>query len=196
MKYIQLYEDFVNESNFYKIARNIKKDPDGRSGSVMDFFKGSNPKDALKKAMELDKMHGVEADSYHNVTITPHSQKDANDYYSANESADYDLKDDSGGGKATLVLKLEPAAWEKVKHLFDDKGRPNHEDVKRIPSENAVWDLYAQEYESGGKKIHKIYGVSGDYTFGNAPTYYQQKLRGNKKAARRVYDYFINKFLK
>jgi hypothetical protein len=43
--------------------------------------------------------------------------------------------------------------------------------------------------------MHKIYGVSGDYTFGNAPTYYQQKLRGNKKAAKEVFDIFVNKFL-
>ena len=113
-----------------------------------------------------------------------------------NESEGYEYKDDSGGGKATKVLKLEPDTWEKVKDLFDDKGRPKSDDIKRIPSDNSVWDLYAQSYESGGKTIHKIYGVSGDYTFGNAPTYYQQKLRGNKKAAVRVFDYFINKYLK
>jgi hypothetical protein len=110
-------------------------------------------------------------------------------------STGFELKDDSGQGKATIVLKLDPTAWEKVKHLFDDAGRPNHEDVKRIPS-GLIWDLYAQAYTQGGKTIHKIYGVSGDYTFGNAPTYYQQKLRGNKKAARMVFDYFVNKFLK
>lgn len=113
-----------------------------------------------------------------------------------NEANDFELKDDSGGGKPTTVLKLKPSAWEKVKHLFDDNGRPKHEDVKRIPSQNSIWDLYAQSYQSGGQTIHKIYGVSGDYTFGNAPTYYQQKLRGNKKAANMVFDYFIKKFLK
>ena len=113
-----------------------------------------------------------------------------------NESAGYTLKDDSGQGKPTMVLKLEPSAWEKVKHLFDDAGRPNSEDVKRIPSQNSIWDLHAQSYQQGGVTIHKIYGVSGDYTFGNAPTFYQQKLRGNKKAAKMVFDYFINKFLK
>lgn len=113
-----------------------------------------------------------------------------------NESKGYEYKDDSGGGKSTKVLKLEPVAWEKVKDLFDDKGRPKSDDIKWIPSDNSVWDLYAQSYEVGSKTIHKIYGVSGDYTFGNAPTYYQQKLRGNKKAAVRVFDYFINKYLK
>jgi hypothetical protein len=113
-----------------------------------------------------------------------------------NESTDFELKDDSGQGKATIVLKLEAAAWEKVKHLFDDAGRPIHEDVKRIPSQNSIWDLYAQTYTQNGRPIRKIYGVSGDYTFGNAPTFYQQKLRGNKKAAKVVFDYFVNKFLK
>ena len=111
-------------------------------------------------------------------------------------NTDFQFKEDSGTGKPTFVLKLEPSAWEKVKHLFDDNGRPNHEDVKRIPSQNTIWDLYAQSYQAGSKTIHKIYGVAGDYTFGNAPTYYQQKLRGNKKAARMVLTYFIDKFLK
>jgi len=116
---------------------------------------------------------------------------------SLNESVGYEYKDDNGGGKATKVLKLQPDAWEKVKDLFDDKGRPKNDEIKRIPSDNSIWDLYAQSYDNaGGKTIYKIYGVSGDYTFGNAPTYYQQKLRGNKKAAVRVFDYFINKFLK
>ena len=108
----------------------------------------------------------------------------------------YEYKDDSGGGKATKVLKLEPSSWEKVKDLFDEEGRPIHDDIKNIPSDKAIWDLYSQEYSIGGKTIHKIYGVSGDYTFGNAPTYYQQKLRGNKKSATKVFDYFINKYLK
>jgi hypothetical protein len=53
-------------------------------------------------------------------------------------STGFELKDDSGQGKATIVLKLDHTAWEKVKHLFDDAGRPNHEDVKRIPSQNSI----------------------------------------------------------
>lgn len=113
-----------------------------------------------------------------------------------NESSDYILKDDSGQGRATIVLKLEPTAWEKVKHLFDDAGRPNHDDVKKIHAQGSTWDLYASPYQQGGVTIHKIYGVSGDYTFGNAPTFYQQKYRGNKKAAKTVFDIFVNKFLK
>lgn len=113
-----------------------------------------------------------------------------------NEANDFELKDDSGGGKPTIVLKLKPSAWEKVKHLFDDAGRPINDEIRRISSQNYIWDLHAQSYQSGGQTIHKIYGVSGDWTFGNAPTYYQQKLRGNKKAAKEVFNIFVNKFLK
>jgi len=112
-----------------------------------------------------------------------------------NEAAGYELKDDSGQGKATIVLKLDSDAWEKVKNLFDDAGRPISNEIKGIKSQGYSWDLYSQSYVQGGKTMHKIYGVSGDYTFGNAPTYYQQKLRGNKKAAKEVFDIFVNKFL-
>jgi len=113
-----------------------------------------------------------------------------------NEAADYELKDDSGQGRPTVVLKLEPSAWDKVKHLFDDAGRPNHPDVKRIPAQGSVWDLYASNYTQDGKVMHKIYGASGDYTFGNAPTFYQQKYRGNKKAAKEILTSFVEKNLK
>jgi hypothetical protein len=68
--------------------------------------------------------------------------------------------------------------------------------VDPIPSQNKVWDLYVQIYSPmSGKPMYKIYGVSGDWTFGNAPTFYQQKLSGNKRAAKYVFDYFIKTFL-
>jgi hypothetical protein len=112
------------------------------------------------------------------------------------ENLNYVYKEDSGGGKPTMVLLLEPDAWEKVKHLFDGEGRPISDEIKKIPMPHWSWNLYAQSYQQGGKTMHKVYGVSGDYTFGNAPTYYQQKLRGNKNAAKIVFDWFIKKYLK
>lgn len=112
-----------------------------------------------------------------------------------NKNQDYSFKDDSGDGKPTMVLKIGPDSWKKIKNLFDDKGRPQSDEIKRIPYQGYIWDLYAQSYISGGKEYHKIYGVSGDYTFGNAPTYYQQKHRGNKKAAKKILSDFIEKYL-
>lgn len=106
------------------------------------------------------------------------------------------FREDSGSGRSTYVLKLDEESWKKVEYLFDEDGRPKDKAIKRIPANNAVWDLYAQKYKTINDKISvKIYGVSGDYTFGNAPTFYQQKLRGNKKAAKEVYTYFIEKYL-
>lgn len=105
------------------------------------------------------------------------------------------FKEDSGQGKSTWVLKVENDGWQKIKHLFDASGRPASELIKRIPFEKYAWDLYSQEYSISGNVVHKIYGVCGDYTFGNAPTFYQQKLRGNKRAAKYVFEHFIKTFL-
>jgi len=108
----------------------------------------------------------------------------------------YILKEDSGQGKSTWVLKIEDDSWQKIKHLFDAAGRPSSDLIKKIPFGNYVWDLYSQEYSiSGDRVMHKIYGVCGDYTFGNAPTFYKQKLRGNKRAAKHVFEHFIKTFL-
>ena len=114
-------------------------------------------------------------------------------------NADYEYKEDSGHGKPTMILRLGPAAWKKVSHLFDDAGRPK-DTLKKIPYNKTVWNLHAsgpynRTTADGTEEAHKIYGVSGDFTFGNAPTFYQQKYRGNKKAAKYIYDWFIKKYL-
>ena len=112
------------------------------------------------------------------------------------ETTDYTYAKDSGGGRATMVLKLDEPAWGKVKHLFDAKGRPTNSAIKQIGVNGYVWTLYAQPVKYADGMKYKIYGVCGDYTFGNAPTFYQQKLRGNIKAAKAVLEPFISKYLK
>jgi hypothetical protein len=108
-----------------------------------------------------------------------------------NENTDYTYKEDSGGGKPTMVLKLEPEAWDNVKTLFDKDGRPVDDEVKNLPiNDKYKWGLYAQPTKySDGITRYKIYGVSGDATFGNAPTYYQ-------KIAKKAFEWFIGKYLK
>jgi hypothetical protein len=114
----------------------------------------------------------------------------------ADDSIQYVFKKDSGGGRPTMVLKLNQSAYDKVSHLFDDKGRPKSSEIQRIKAGNSVWDLYSQKSTSNAGPVYKIYGVSGDWTFGNAPTFYQQKHRGNIKAANTVLKSFIDKYLK
>lgn len=113
------------------------------------------------------------------------------------EDNDFTFKEDSGQGKSTWVLKLGPQSWKKVKRLFDEDGRPKHPSVKKISNQidRYAWDLHAQKYMQGGKEMHKIYGVCGDFTFGNAPTFYNQALRGNKKVAKEILSNFIEKYI-
>lgn len=112
------------------------------------------------------------------------------------DEMDFTFKEDSGGGRSTWVLKLGPKTWKLVKHLFDREGRPNSPEVKRLKGvERGVWDLYAQKYVANGVEMHKIYGVSGTFTFGNAPTFYNQAERGNKKDAKIVLSNFLSKYI-
>ncbi len=110
----------------------------------------------------------------------------------------FDFKEDGGSGKPTAVLVLSQTGWEKVSDMFDNMGRPKSSEIKGISDGgNFKWDLHVQpvKYASGETK-YKIYGVSGNYTFGNAPTFYPRKGAGNKKSAMNVYSTFIDKFLK
>jgi hypothetical protein len=110
----------------------------------------------------------------------------------------FDFKEDGGSGKPTAVLVLSQNGGEKVSDMFDNMGRPKSSEIKGISDGgNFKWDLHVQpvKYASGETK-YKIYGVSGNYTFGNAPTFYPRKGAGNKKSAMNVYSTFIDKFLK
>jgi len=114
-----------------------------------------------------------------------------------NESAnDYTYKEDSGGGKPTYILTLGAESWSKVKDLFDDAGRPINQDIMNYRDANGYkWELHVQTYTTSSGSKYRIYGVCGDFTFGIAPAFYQQKNRGNKKAAKLIFDEFIKKYL-
>jgi aspartate-semialdehyde dehydrogenase len=118
------------------------------------------------------------------------------DKKSLNELIDFTYKADSGQGKPTMVLLLNTTAWDKVKTLFNSDGLPIDDSLKAIRANGYVWTLYAQSYMKSGVEMHKIYGTSGDYTFGNAPRHYQQRYSGNKRVAIIVFNYFIDKYLK
>lgn len=105
---------------------------------------------------------------------------------------DFILKDTTISGKPTTTLRLGPGAWEKVKTFFDNEGRPKSPYTKGIAAAGFKWNLHAGTI--GG--TYRIYGVSGDYTFGNAPAFYPQRFSGNKKAAKIVLNSFVDKFLK
>ena len=197
MKHIKLFEQFINEEDN---SFDINELPQ----SVKDYVKAEYPDDEIVKVeLEEDELEvylsngleiyfDLEGKPVEMEEEEPNEEEESEEEIS--ESLDYTYKEDSGGGRSTFVLKLGPSAWERVKHLFDKEGRPTKE-LTRIPGANSVWNLHAQSYTIGGKEMHKIYGVGGDYTFGNAPTFYQQKHRGNKKAAKEVYDRFIKKYL-
>lgn len=108
------------------------------------------------------------------------------------------LKKTKVGGKITWTLKMDEQAYKKIAKLFDEKGNPK--DRKKMTytgPDNTGWIINSiSATYSDGKKSYAIYGVSGDYTFGQSPTYYQSKLRGNIKAAKMVYDQFIKDHIK
>jgi hypothetical protein len=125
-------------------------------------------------------------------------------------SDNYDYKDDTlnAGGKKTKTLILGEDGWKKVKNLFDSQGNPKSDEIKNIPGVNGTsWDLYAHFYNakvfSGDddnkgtlKNFYRIYGKNEESTFGDYALTYRHSLGGNKQSAVKVFDYFINKYLK
>lgn len=96
-------------------------------------------------------------------------------------------------GKSTFVLDLTQEEFDKIQHLFDDKGKPKDESVKDIKAQGYVWSLHLNRKMQWNKYF--VYGVSGDHTFGRSPDSYPNSARGNKKAAKVVFEYFVKKYL-
>jgi hypothetical protein len=97
----------------------------------------------------------------------------------------------SYGGKPSMNLTLKPEAWAKVKDMFDNEGRPISSEVKKIGASGSAWDIHVKKAGDS----YKVYGVSGDFTFGNSPAFYPSKYRGNIRAAKTVLDKFIKDHL-
>ena len=107
------------------------------------------------------------------------------------------------GSKVTWTLKMSEESYKKISKLFDKYGRPVDRKKLTYNANGSAWTLYSLNYTtftsaSGKEKIKEyvIYGVSGDYKFGQASTYYQARLSGNIKAAKEVYDNFIKDYIK
>jgi hypothetical protein len=223
MKHVKIFEQFVNEDKSKKnrflgilgpsknvFQRKIKKISTKEVDDLIKYTdsNGDHIEKVGKDAWGITKESNKDNQSVwhydhsegilyfenpnHPSVYDTYIRKELNE--SVNEAAnDYTYKEDSGGGKKTWVLNLGPNSWNKVKHLFDEEGRPTQE-LTRIKGGNAVWSLYAQKKPIKNKEVYKIYGVSGDYSFGNAPNK-QQRYSGNKRAAKKVYDWFIEKYL-
>jgi hypothetical protein len=103
----------------------------------------------------------------------------------------------SNVGKPTMILRLTEEGLNKVKHLFDEEGRPIDDSIKSQGFERYSWDLHIDIKPVIINKIpmFDVYGTSADSTFGNSPWFFAKSLRGNIKAARKIYSDFIEKYL-
>lgn len=110
------------------------------------------------------------------------------------EESDIEIKDSISSPK-TITLKIGEKSYNKIKKYFDD-GRPIG-DTMNFNSQNYKWSLNIRKIPYADKSLPnkwKVWGRSGDSTFGGAPDYFQSKLSGNKKAAKDVYNQFIKKY--
>ena len=103
--------------------------------------------------------------------------------------------------RPTWSLILTQSGWDKVKDLFDERGYGINKYDVDIPHKSTLWTLQATlpfvsiNPETNEESFRvRIYGHSGDFSFGGAP-HRQNRLSGNKRAAKYVYNEFIKKHL-
>ena len=109
-----------------------------------------------------------------------------NDYYT--------FKRYENNKRPTMTLNLTKLGYDKIKHLFNDKGYPISDMIKSINYNSYIWTLYLR-MNINKQENYRIYGTCGDWSFGIAAGYYQHSRTGNIKAATAILTRFIEKYL-
>jgi len=115
------------------------------------------------------------------------------------ESFDYEYKETKVRGKATWVLTLTEQGLNKVKHDFE-RDSQFFQGTAEYSFNATSWKLLIwadlKIYGADGKKqpSYRMFGLSGDYSFGAFPSDMNKRYAGNKKAAKSIFDEFIKKY--
>lgn len=96
------------------------------------------------------------------------------------------IKDTIVGKKKTKVLKIE--ITDEILKDFENTSGNTYKHKKEYKSQGYAWTLFFN------KNIGKLWGVSGDFWFGSAPNYLNDKYGGNIKAAEEVFSNFIKDY--
>jgi hypothetical protein len=99
-------------------------------------------------------------------------------------SEKYEIKDGKFGSKKTKILKLKEIK-DSIFKDFTNTSKEVYKMNKSYESQGSSWTIFID------KQTNSIWGVSGDYWFGKAPSYLNNKYGGNIKAAEEVYKLFL-----
>ena len=111
---------------------------------------------------------------------------------------EYVIGPTKSGSKKIYLLSVTEKGWEKIKKLFDNDPKIKRGIIdgktKNVSVGFTNYDIDAQVINLGdGSKKYRIYGRSGDYTFGLAPAYFNFKYN-RFKPAKNFFDKFVKEF--
>jgi len=115
------------------------------------------------------------------------------------KESDYEYKETKVGGKSTWVLTLTDQGLKKVKQDFEQTSKFFQGD-DTYSFKGTAWTLSIWSdlkiYGADGEQVpsYRMFGTSGDYSFGAFPAYFSTRYAGNKRAAKSVFDEFIKKY--
>jgi hypothetical protein len=97
-----------------------------------------------------------------------------------------ELNDAKFGSKKTKTLKIE--VTDEILKDFSNTRKEIYKSNKTYKSQGLSWTIFIE------KQTGDVWGVSGDYWFGHAPSYMNNKYGGNIKAAEEVYSEFMKEY--
>ena len=107
---------------------------------------------------------------------------------------DTEIKRMTLGNKVTPVLLLSDEDYKKIEHLFDDEGRPI--DSKQLTfgcRSKYAWTLHLNKKYTRSGDRHTMWGISGDSTFGDAPSIFSKRYFGNIRSGTDVFKKFMRR---
>ena len=100
------------------------------------------------------------------------------------------------GSKKTVGIRIFADNYRKIEHLFDEQGRPKKGKLS-YGFNGYKWTLFRGKPiidVEGVNHGYNIYGVCGDFTFGNIPWFYNITNCGNIRAGKSVYKNFLEEY--
>lgn len=105
------------------------------------------------------------------------------------ENSYYELVNTKKNNKATSVLYITRKGFDKIKKYFINEIHHN----KYYQGNRCSWTLRYCKHGYVENKI-SMYGVSGDFCFGDSPYYFSSRFCGNKRESIIVFNKFIKDY--
>lgn len=143
--------------------------------------------------MQVAKEFGVEEQLLTDMYDKQWNESKTNESAVADASG-IELKDTTIGSRKTTILRLDQDTFDSIsddlKHVTSGRNKELWKYPNTYNAGGSNWTIYVIKWDF--KDEYDVFGASGDYTVGQAPSYYRTSLIKGPRIARDVFEQFLS----